>query len=81
MIPLMMQQGYKPNGWLGLIMGTSLYFAFYPAAIDTEAAFMRKIDDVTRGAHAATAHGACLALTDSLCVCTGCEQTSYIQIH
>ena len=25
MIPLMMQQGYKANGWLGLILGTRLY--------------------------------------------------------
>ena len=24
MIPLMMEKGYRPNGWLGLLLGTRL---------------------------------------------------------
>ena len=28
MIPLMMEPNYKPKGWLGLIMGTRLYYNF-----------------------------------------------------
>jgi hypothetical protein len=27
MIPLMMQKGYSPKGWLGLILGTRLWYA------------------------------------------------------
>jgi hypothetical protein len=29
MITLMMETGYRPTGWLGLIMGTQLYFKFH----------------------------------------------------
>ena len=31
-IPLMMEPNYKPRGWLGLIMGTRLYYAFRAAS-------------------------------------------------
>ncbi|EDO33720.1 predicted protein, partial [Nematostella vectensis] len=27
-VPLMMENGYKPDGWLGMIMGSKLYFNF-----------------------------------------------------
>jgi hypothetical protein len=27
MIPLMVQQDYKPQGWLGLILGTRMWYA------------------------------------------------------
>ena len=27
-IPLMMQRGYRPDGWLGFILGAKLYFDF-----------------------------------------------------
>jgi hypothetical protein len=29
MIPLMMQKGYKPQGWLGLILGTRMWYAVH----------------------------------------------------
>jgi hypothetical protein len=29
MIPLMMEDGYAPNGWLGIMMGTRLWYGFY----------------------------------------------------
>ena len=44
----MMQQNYRPTGWLGLLLGTKVYFSFHPAAIKTEAAFMQQIDAVAR---------------------------------
>ena len=47
-IPLMMEKGYKPTGWLGLIIGTRLYFDFHSAAVETDAAFMQQIDLVVR---------------------------------
>ena len=66
MVPLMMQEGYKPKGWLvsarllcpnrrtempsaqGLILGTKLWYAFFPAAVDTDERFMQQMDAMTR---------------------------------
>eukprot|EP01048_Picozoa_sp_COSAG05_P002804 COSAG05_NODE_122_length_17611_cov_47.044655_2_plen_321_part_00 len=48
LIPMMMEDGYKPTGWLGLLIGTRLYFNFHPAAIETDAAFLQQIDAVVR---------------------------------
>jgi hypothetical protein len=28
MIPLMMQKDYSPKGWLGLILGTRMWYAY-----------------------------------------------------
>ena len=50
MIPLMMERGFKPKGWLGLILGTRLYYRFYPSAVETDDAFVQQMDAVTRGA-------------------------------
>ena len=33
MIPLMMQKDYSPKGWLGLILGTRMWYATFPAAL------------------------------------------------
>ena len=33
MIPVMMQKGYKANGWLGLILGTRFYYSFHDAGL------------------------------------------------
>ena len=48
MIPLLMQKGYKANGWLGLILGTRLYYAFHGAESDDEAAFEQRMDNLCR---------------------------------
>jgi hypothetical protein len=48
MVPLMMQHGYKPKGWLGLILGTKLYYEFFAAAVDTDDKFMKQMDALTR---------------------------------
>ena len=29
MIPLLLEADYKPDGWLGLVLGMELYYAFY----------------------------------------------------
>ena len=44
----MMEKGYRPTGWLGLILGTRLYFSFHAAAIGTDAAFTHQVDLVER---------------------------------
>ena len=48
MIPLLMEQGYKAKGWLGLILGTRMYYAFHEDAVATDEAFTRQIDALTR---------------------------------
>ena len=48
LMPLMMEEHYRPTGWLGILMGTKLYFNFHPAAIATDASFMESMDLVER---------------------------------
>ena len=48
MIPLMMQKGYKAKGWLGLILGTRLYYTFHGAEVDDDAAFEKRMDALCR---------------------------------
>ena len=48
MIPLMMQPNFKANGWLGLILGTRLWYAFWDADEDDDAAFEKRIDGVCK---------------------------------
>jgi hypothetical protein len=48
LVPLMMTEGYKAKGWLGLILGQSLWHAFYDAKVDTEAKFMNQVDALAR---------------------------------
>jgi hypothetical protein len=48
MIPLMVQQDYKPQGWLGLILGTRMWYAFWDAERDDDAAFDRRLGSVVR---------------------------------
>eukprot|EP01051_Picozoa_sp_SAG22_P016104 SAG22_NODE_2212_length_2831_cov_2.290996_2_plen_240_part_01 len=43
-----MEQNYQPSGWLGLLLGTRLWHPFHPAAIETNASFMKQIDQVVR---------------------------------
>eukprot|EP01052_Picozoa_sp_SAG31_P017576 SAG31_NODE_1209_length_9381_cov_2.526611_2_plen_326_part_00 len=42
------QANYRARGWLGLILGSRLWYPFYPAAIDTKAKFLQQIDAVTK---------------------------------
>lgn len=48
MIPLMMQQGFKAKGWLGLILGRSLWYAFFESAVPTDEKFMQQMDSLIR---------------------------------
>lgn len=48
MLPLMMERGYKPTGWLGLLMGSRLYFEFHPAAVETDELFEKQMALVER---------------------------------
>eukprot|EP01048_Picozoa_sp_COSAG05_P017395 COSAG05_NODE_2363_length_3174_cov_2.055935_1_plen_166_part_10 len=48
MVPLMVEEGYRPRGWLGLVLGARLWHAFYDSAIATEELFMRQMDSLCR---------------------------------
>ena len=48
MIPLMMQKDYAPKGWLGLILGTRLWYAMWDVDEDDDAAFERRLGSVIR---------------------------------
>ena len=48
MIPLKMTSNYQPNGWLGLIMGTRMYYSFSDADTLDEASFQGRVDKVVR---------------------------------
>jgi hypothetical protein len=48
MLPVMVQQNFKPKGWLGLILGTRLWYAFWDAEQDSDDAFERRLDPVVR---------------------------------
>ena len=48
MIPLMAQQDYSPKGWLGLILGTRLWYPMWDAEKDDDAAFEKRLDNVVR---------------------------------
>jgi len=44
----MMQHGYRPTGWLGLILGTSVWYRFDPEAVQTDEAFALQMDAAVR---------------------------------
>ena len=48
MLPLMMEEGYRPNGWLGMLLGVRLWYAFYGSTLASEGAFEGKMDDLCR---------------------------------
>ena len=35
----MVDEGYKPNGWLGIMLGSQLYFDFTASCVATPGAF------------------------------------------
>jgi hypothetical protein len=39
LIPLMLTEGYEADGWLGLVLGTSMWYALYGGVLETESAF------------------------------------------
>jgi uncharacterized membrane protein YgcG len=48
MIPLMMQKDYAPKGWLGMILGTRMWYRLWDAQQDDDAAFEHHLDAVVR---------------------------------
>ena len=48
MVPLMMQEGYSPKGWLGMLLGVRLWYGFYGTVLASEGAFEGKIGELCR---------------------------------
>ena len=48
LVPLMMVEGYEADGWLGLLLGTSLWYGFYGAALSSDRGFEDRMDALCR---------------------------------
>ena len=48
MVPLMVEEDYRATGWLGLLIGTQLYYKFFGADLDEEAVFEHRIHALAR---------------------------------
>ena len=47
-VPLMMQPSYRPNGWLGIMLGSRLYYEFTEAALGNAEDWKRIADSVAQ---------------------------------
>lgn len=48
MVPLMLEDGYRATGWLGMLLGVRLWYAFYGKVLASESAFEDKIKELCR---------------------------------
>eukprot|EP01047_Picozoa_sp_COSAG01_P006516 COSAG01_NODE_237_length_20722_cov_360.895747_2_plen_170_part_00 len=48
MVPLMLEEGYSPNGWLGMLLGVRLWYGFFGSVLTSEAGFEVKMDELCR---------------------------------
>jgi hypothetical protein len=48
LIPLMLVHGYEADGWLGLLLGTSMWYGFYDEALSSSSAFEGRVDALCR---------------------------------
>ena len=48
MVPLMLEEGYSANGWLGMMLGVRLWYGFFGTTLATEGAFEAKMEELCR---------------------------------
>ena len=48
MIPVMLEDGYSVDGWLGMLVGVRLWYGFYGAVLASDGAFNAKVDELCR---------------------------------
>ncbi len=48
MVPLMLEEGYRADGWLGMLLGVRLYYAFTGPVLEHEVAFEAKMEELCR---------------------------------
>ena len=42
-VPLMLEEGYRADGWLGMLMGTRLWYGFFGSVLSSEGEFEGKV--------------------------------------
>jgi hypothetical protein len=47
-VPLMLVDGYRPDGWLGMLIGTRMWYGFYGSTVTDEVLFQGKIEELCR---------------------------------
>ena len=47
-IPLMLVDGYRADGWLGMLIGTRMWYGFFGAVLSDDAQFDRKVSELCR---------------------------------
>lgn len=47
-VPLMMEDGYEADGWLGLLLGTTLWHAMYGTTLSSDDAFDSRMSNLAR---------------------------------
>ena len=47
-VPLMLEESYRPKGWLGMILGVRLWYGFFGTTLGSEGAFEGKMDELCR---------------------------------
>jgi hypothetical protein len=45
-VPLLLEEGYQADGWLGMMMGTKLWFGLYGDALSSESVFESRMEAV-----------------------------------
>ena len=48
MVPLVVEDNYRADGWLGMLLGTRMYYAFCGSVLTSEAAFEGKLNELCR---------------------------------
>ena len=48
LVPLLLEEGYKPAGWLGMLLGVRLWYGFFGSVVASEAAFEQKMGELCR---------------------------------
>jgi hypothetical protein len=46
MIPLLLQENYTAKGWLGMLLGTQLWYGFFGSTLASDAAFDKRIQEL-----------------------------------
>ena len=47
-MPLMLEEGYRAKGWLGMLLGVRLYYKFCGVVLESEAAFEAEVEELCR---------------------------------
>ena len=65
-IPLMLADGYRADGWLGMLIGTRMWYGFFGAVLTEESLFDSKLSELCRdiGLRGTAEAGSCETAAD-----------------